>query len=434
MEPEKLAAVLARYSRSNTGCEHLAERHADDSPEAIFKFVDYGHASIAGLTGGIAIALDGVTMLLAYKLFEFAQMADGQESSTRYIPMDKSALPTPEELGIPDHLAKGWVEVCELGFELYRVSTQRLEEEIAECPELLKIPEDRPISEKVRERLRRNYALDRSRYFLPAACKTNIALVATARVWADIIKMLDGLMWPEAVKAARLLRSELEKAAPNLVRHSYADPAVISYHRDMLQAGSDIAACYPEVTSGKTRCRVLVEDHQPAFLPRVWQRDEKQVRANRYSHTGLWLKRQTVRVEWSHVALAELRDLNRHRTGYRYSPLAPRGFYLPSETLAVVQDDANPTWISFRHRTRRLMEELARSSMPGLHAYGFFLGTQVGFEHVQQADKFLYEVELRTGLGAHFRYAEHLKQAAEQYFVLVPEARDFVVIGDAEPE
>jgi hypothetical protein len=60
------------------------------------------------LTGGLAVALDGISMWLAYKLFEIAQMADGQESSTRYITMDASAVPSAEELGMPADLADRW--------------------------------------------------------------------------------------------------------------------------------------------------------------------------------------------------------------------------------------------------------------------------------------------------------------------------------------
>jgi hypothetical protein len=98
--PELLASVLARYSRSNEGLGKILEKvdvdHPDESIDRILKFVDYGHASIGGLTGGLAIALDNVSMWLAWKIFEIAQMADGQESSTRYITMDAANLPTPE--------------------------------------------------------------------------------------------------------------------------------------------------------------------------------------------------------------------------------------------------------------------------------------------------------------------------------------------------
>jgi len=69
--PELLASVLARYSRSNEGIHKILEKvdlaNPDESIDRILKFVDYGHASIGGLTGGLAIALDDVSMWLAYK-------------------------------------------------------------------------------------------------------------------------------------------------------------------------------------------------------------------------------------------------------------------------------------------------------------------------------------------------------------------------------
>jgi hypothetical protein len=37
-------------------------------------------------------------------------------------------------------------------------------------------------------------------------------------------------------------------------------------------------------------------------------------------------------------------------------------------------------------------------------------------------------------MGAHFRYAEHLSAALHAFIAQVPEARDWVVEGTAEPE
>ena len=37
-------------------------------------------------------------------------------------------------------------------------------------------------------------------------------------------------------------------------------------------------------------------------------------------------------------------------------------------------------------------------------------------------------------MGAHYRYAEHLSAALRGFFTQVPEARDWVVEGTAEPE
>ena len=79
--------------------------------------------------------------------------------------------------------------------------------------------------------------------------------------------------------------------------------------------------------------------------------------------------------------------------------------------------------------TRELME---RGS--GAYVYSLLLGAQTPFEHGTHADKFIYEAELRTGMGAHFRYAEHLGAALRAFHEQVPEAREWVVEGTAEPE
>ena len=76
--PELLASCLAKYSRSNEGIDAILSKvdltKPDESIEKIFQFIDYGHQSIAGLTGGIAVAMDDVSMWLAYKLFSFLQV------------------------------------------------------------------------------------------------------------------------------------------------------------------------------------------------------------------------------------------------------------------------------------------------------------------------------------------------------------------------
>jgi hypothetical protein len=66
--------------------------------------------------------------------------------------------------------------------------------------------------------------------------------------------------------------------------------------------------------------------------------------------------------------------------------------------------------------------------------YSLLLGAQTPFEHSTHADKFIYEAELRTGMGAHFRYAEHLGAALREFFRQVPEAQAWVIEGTAEPE
>src|SRR5476651_2504180 len=144
--PELLASVLARYSRSNQGIAAILAKvdlaHPDASIDRILNFVDYGHASIGGLTGGLAIALDGISMWLAYKIFEIATMADGQESSTRYITMDASNLPTADELGIPADLAGRWRDVMARAFAAYHAEYARLDALALAEPSRVRLPAD----------------------------------------------------------------------------------------------------------------------------------------------------------------------------------------------------------------------------------------------------------------------------------------------------
>jgi hypothetical protein len=68
------------------------------------------------------------------------------------------------------------------------------------------------------------------------------------------------------------------------------------------------------------------------------------------------------------------------------------------------------------------------------HVYWTLLGTEFPFEHTTTADKFLYEAELRTGLGAHYRYAQHLRHVLALWYQRFPETKSLVLEGSAEPE
>jgi hypothetical protein len=427
--PELLASVLARYSRSNEGLEAILGKvdlaNPDESIDRILKFVDYGHASIGGLTGGLAVALDGISMWLAWKLFEVAQMADGQESSTRYITMDASNLPTAAELGVPDDLAPRWQAVMARAFAAYHAEYARLDQLGRDEPARVRVPTD--AKPAVVTRLRKNFALDRARYFIPLATRTNVGLVQSARMWATTVKHLDSLPHPEARAAARLIRDELLKQAPRLMRHSSAEPSHAEQARQELAYSCRLGLERLSSAPLADDVWVKVDASSPP-----WLREEQPVaealrhRANRYGHQGTATRRMRVTFAWNNLALAELRDLNRHRTGHRWTPLIQAGFYLPPEI-------AHATHQALLDEQTALTAELLRRGSPA-YAYSLLLGAQTPFEHTTQADKFIYEAELRTGMGAHFRYAEHLGAALRSFLEQVPAARAWVVEGTAEPE
>lgn len=427
--PELLASVLARYSRSNDGLTNILSKvdlaHPDESIDRILKFVDYGHASIGGLTGGLAIALDGVSMWLAYKMFELAQMADGQESSTRYITMDAANLPTPAELGVPDDLAGEWTSVMARAFAAYNAEYARLDQLGQEKPELIRLPPG--AKPAVVTRIRKNYALDRARYFIPFAARTNLGLVQSSRMWAATVKHLDSLPQPEAKAAASAIREVLVKLSPRLMRHSTAEKSYEAQATQELATSCRLGLERLSIAPLADQVWVKVDRDSPP-----WLREEQPIsealrhRANRYGYQGTATRRMRVTFAWNNMSVAELRDLNRHRTGHRYTPLIQSGFYLPSEI-------AHAAHQPLLDAQAALLRKLLARGAPA-YVYGLLLGAQTPFEHSTHADKFIYEAELRTGMGAHFRYAEHLSAALKEFWAQVPEARDWVVEGTAEPE
>jgi hypothetical protein len=325
-------------------------------------------------------------------------------------------------------LAGEWQALMSEAFRIYREVYEELDRSSRENPSVVRLPKN--ASEKVVKRMRRNYALDRARYFIPLATKTNAAFVMTARMWAQAIRQLDAYDLPEAQECAAKIRTELQKLTPRLIKHSFKDNACVSQARQEVEVSRG-AICRDGVAIENLADKVFVsiDRNYPHFL--LGTQTVAQAfsgKSNRYSTCGEAIRRIFVRFAWNNVSLAELRDLNRHRTGYRFSPLNPVGFYLPPEVQY-------PGQRAFLERYQKLIEKLAAEAPPnGAHYYGYLLGTQTPFEHSTHADKFIYEVELRTGLGAHFRYAEHLGAACREFIKLVPEAEPFIEIGAAEPE
>jgi hypothetical protein len=339
--------------------------------------------------------------------------------------MDAANVPSAEELGVPDDLAERWRDVLARSFAAYHAEYARLDALATAEPQRVRVPaEAKPA---VMTRLRKNYALDRARYFIPFATRTNLGLVQSSRMWATTVKHLDSLPQPEARAAAKLIRDELLKQSPRLMRHSFAEKSYTEQARQEFAAS--IAVGRERLSSAPLADQVWVhvDRESPPWLTESQPVAESlRHRTNRYGQQGTATRRMRVTFAWNNMALAELRDLNRHRTGNRYTPLIQAGFYLPPEIPRA------PHAALLSEQLELTRELLARESPA--YVYSLLLGAQTPFEHSTHADKFIYEAELRTGMGAHYRYAEHLSAALREFLIHVPEAREWVVEGTAEPE
>jgi thymidylate synthase ThyX len=453
LTPELLAASGARYSRNNEGLESILSRidpeNLDKSVDGIFRMIDYGHQSIADMAP-VALFIDGVSLWLAYYVWTLCPTAGGQESSTRYIRLDEEGLVPPDVLGIPDPDRDGWRAAMAEAFSAYRDALGFWEAVAAHDGEVARIPRalrEDPSDKAKRAvaRMARNYAFDRARYFLPAASRTNLMLVQSARAWVSLIQHLLSHPLPEANALGAACREELAFSAPRLLKHA----------RALESLANGLAAETQAVRSSASRLSDAVlhtgaspfEHPVSPFLdvmPPLGSGPADMIadlayHHNRYAHLGPTLRRTAVRFGWEAVAFAEIRDLNRHRTGTKHCPLVPVGFYHAADQMPGSSPVTTERGTAYRRlgvvgqtASRIAREQLAAGD--AAYVYRTLLGTQFPFEHTTTADKFLYEAELRTGTGAHYRYAEHLRDVLSLWYDRYPETRGLVLEGSAEPE
>jgi len=453
LTPELLAASGARYSRSNDGLGAILAKidpnNLDKSVDSIFRMIDYGHQSIADMAP-VAMFIDGVSMWLAYHIWTLVPTAGGQESSTRYIRLEPDAMKTASALGIPEGAADEWSRMMERSFEAYRQALDIWEGIALEHPDVTRIPrmlleDESPKAVRAVARMRRNYAFDRARYYLPAAIETNVMLIMSARAWVTLTQNLMSHPLPEAYALGEAIRDELQLAAPRMLKHatrkeSYAQGIEGEFRALARRAAADV----PEhLRSGSDRDDCPPVAHLEVMLPEdVCEKDlvdDLSFHDNRYSWVGEGLKRTAVRFRWDAVSLGEIRDLNRHRTGTKHCPLLPRGFYAALDQVPTDIENREDRLARLRELSRigrdatRTAHDLLAAADPS-YVYWTLLGTQYPFEHTTTADKFIYEAELRTGTGAHYRYARHLHDALLLWYERFPATRNLVLEGSAEPE
>lgn len=449
LTPELLAASGARYSRNNEGLGAILSKidpnHLEKSVDSIFRMVDYGHQSIADMVP-VAMFIDGISIWLAYYLWTLCPTAAGQESSTRYIKISSEGLIPPEALGIPESEIPKWRELMQQAFEAYQSALNLWEELAREKPAIMGIPQSlladtSEAAQKKVARLRRNYAFDRARYFLPVSAATNSMMLMSARGWVNLCQFLLSHSLPEPRRVGELIRSELELSAPRMLKHAQCTPDHQKTLADEFQtlvrrANQAPAAWEKSLENAPGALPPFLSVLTPSGISDADITQALSHHSNRYAPVGSCLQRTAVRFGWPALGFAEIRDLNRHRTGTKYCPQVPSGFYFALDQLPAGASLQRPHLLEQAELGRRASAtalQFLRQADPS-YLYWSLLGTEYPFEHTTTADKFLYEAELRTGLGAHYRYAKHLRDALALWYERFPATKGRVLEGSAEPE
>lgn len=452
LTPELLAASGARYSRNNEGLESILSKidpaNLEKSVDSIFRMLDYGHQSIADMVP-VAMFMDGISIWLAHYVWSLCPTAGGQESSTRYLQISLDGLIAPDSLGLPKNQVEPWRNCMESAFRNYRSALAIWEECARENPAVMHIPkalleDPSDAAKKKVARMSRNFAFDRARYFLPVASATNVMLLMSARGWVNLCQFLLSHPLSEPRQLGELIRNELELAAPRMLKHARRNEGTAQLLAHEFKKLIRLAEQSAASAKGSAPCaREPARPHLSLLLPLgVSHReiaDDLAFHSNRYAPVGTDLRRVGVRFGWSAIAFAEIRDLNRHRTGNKYCPEVPQGFYFALDQVPEGSSQAAP----HKQALTELSQVGTSAGAEGLdslrkgdasYVYWSLLGTEFPFEHTTTADKFIYEAELRTGLGAHYRYAKHLRDVLGLWYEHFPETRKLILEGSAEPE
>lgn len=413
-KPELIASILARYSRNGEGIDSILEKvdgmDQEKAIDLIFSHVDYGHQSIADMVP-VALTLDEISMDAALFIFNSCPVASGQESSTRYIEMKEGSVVGLQDWMINPHYEdlERYDQFINNCFECYYEALSRYNVDIQDNPSIItdskSLDLNNPKHVKIFDRLKRNYAFDRARYFLPLKAKTGMGLIQSSREWVKLVR--DLLSYPdlEFQKIGEEIRQILMVVSPRMVKYAVPQQSSEAYYDQLInyKTLSNQYKTYQPTCGGKLEISDKSFDFSSLFT-----------RESRYSRCPHIWEEVLCTFSWNSIPLAELRDLNRHRTGKRkYYKNYVTGFY-PGPT----------EW------AKKMYEEKILPFVSNGSDYFHTLGTTVSFLHLTTFDNFVYEAELRTGLGTHYKYREAILELLD----CEPWIYDLIEVGGGEIE
>jgi len=215
--------------------------------------VGYGHASVAE-HAVCSIALENVS-ILATKVIEDNRLASYTEKSTRYQVFSKSTYYKPKSV-MASRLGRLYEETCDHLFEVYGRLTPRVLKHVEEGlrkEEETKGGIDKRMDERLYQARLRAKTCDVVRYLLPTATLTNLAMTANARVLEHAITKLLSHELEEMRALGALMKEEVEKIVPTLVKYAGENPYYSETHKEMRMIVTSMGNSRMSVDAGEKR-------------------------------------------------------------------------------------------------------------------------------------------------------------------------------------
>jgi hypothetical protein len=268
-------------------------------------------------------------------------------------------------------------------------------------------------------------------------------MLMSAREWARVIQLLGSHQIPEFQLLASQLLRELNIASPRMTKHAQpTEDAKNQIESDFIQsiadsriwnsrAGSllrpEYGSCFSSYQEDlSVSSTSSLGDSESDFIAN---------RSNRYSPSMAKAEEIVTSIGWKGVAVAELRDMNRHRKGFKYTPFSPVGFYAACDQCwnDEMRDEINKLEYIGADISHLAGSYLWNKKSKG-YPYWMLLGTQVDFRHTTSLSHWAYMIELRTGMGAHYRYAKHYEDVFNSFGASSSRLQKNIRLGTAEPE
>lgn len=207
--------LIAAYSEMNIPLE-AAQEKARDFHERVT--LGYGHSSVSELSTA-RVGIERVSRIASAELELANPFLSFIEYSQRYQKPKRGDVYEPEVLSRHPDLQTLFRETCNRLYDTYEKLNEGLLPYLRE-----KIPREEDESEARYASRIEKIAFEDARYVLPLATLTNLGMVGNARAIRDAIVRLLSSAYPETVRMAEAIRTEVLKVLPTLLRHANPSP------------------------------------------------------------------------------------------------------------------------------------------------------------------------------------------------------------------
>lgn len=397
LNQEIQARCAALFSRSHESFDEQLKKATKEKASQFAKtYVSgYGHNSINDC-GNICASIERVSMIAA-KFIEDFPLFNGQESSTRYIPFDigtfeENVISPYDDTDERKNIQKGLMN-------FYRRALPIQQKYVASVNNV-----DLDNCDPITKNAIKAKSFDILRGYLPAGCKTQLAMITTLRQAIDRIEIMLRHPLDEIKSIGIKLQNELIEmypgAAHGLLKDSHIAEAYKFYNNDYWDKYYTILAPYNEYFSVSkpeesyfTKTKLYKSRHQSKKLPPIYD-----------------IVNDTCEIDF-HIDYGSWRDIHRHRNCYQTSSLLS-SHYFENFYFENLAPELKPDAKYFIEQSSMISHLFPHDRF--LNQYAIPMGFKVRYRAKWSFSQLIYVLELRSKSTVHHTLRTIIKKIYDE--------------------